>query len=223
MKIVVLAAFSLETTAIVHHFALHRSKSSGFVNMWSGPRFSLAMTGIGKVNAAAATQYIIDREKPDILMNVGLCGGFAKAVTVGDIVLPSHVVQHDNDQRVFGLALGAIPGINKVRIPLYQLPQQKRKYTSGVCLTGDRILQGEYEASLMYALFHPIVVDMELGAIAQVSYLNKIKLISIKSITDIVEHSDIKKFEKRGQSGMKQICNVLDETLGYLRATQSPS
>ncbi len=219
MKIVALAAFSLETAAIVRHFSLHRSKSSGFVNMWTGPRFSLAMTGIGKVNAAAATQYIIDREKPDMLINAGLCGGFAKAVTIGDIVLPSHVVQHDNDQRVFGLALGHIPGIKKVRIPLFQLPQQKRKYTTGVCLTGDRILQGEHEASAMYTQFHPVVADMELGAIAQVCYLNKIKLLSIKSVTDIVEHSDITQFEKRAQSGMKQICKVLDETLGYLRAT----
>lgn len=219
MKLFVFAAFSLETTAIVRHFSLRRSKSSGFVNIWTGPRFSLAMTGIGKVNASAVTQYIIDREKPDMLMNVGLCGGFAKAVTIGDIVLPSHAVQHDNDQRVFGLALGHIPGINKVRIPLVQLPQQKRKYMTGVCLTGDRILQGEREASFMYAAFHATIVDMELGAIAQVCYLNKIKLLSIKSVTDIVEHSDITQFEKRAQSGMKQICKVLDETLGYLRAS----
>lgn len=219
MKLSVLAAFPLETAAIVHHFSLRRSKSSGFMNMWTGPLFSLVTTGIGKVNAAAATQYIIDREKPDMLINAGLCGGFAKAVKIGDIVLPSHAVCHDNDQRAFGLALGHIPGIKKVRLPLFQLPQQKRKYIAGVCLTGDRILQGEREASLMYAAFHPTVVDMELGAIAQVCYLNKIKLLSIKSVTDIVEHSDIKKFEKRAQSGMKQVCTVLDETVGYLRAT----
>lgn len=70
----------------------------------------------------------------------------------------------------------------------------------------------------MYTAFHPTVIDMELGAVAQVCYLNKIKLLSIKSVTDIVEHSDITKFEKRAGSGMKQICNVLDEVLGHVRA-----
>src|SRR3989344_8420305 len=103
MKIVVLAAFPLETTAIIRHFTLRRSKSSGFMKMWTGPRFSLVETGIGKVNAAAATQYSIDHEKPDILIKVGLCGGFAKVTNIGDIVFPSYAVCHDNDQRVFCL------------------------------------------------------------------------------------------------------------------------
>ncbi len=44
-------------------------------------------SGWGKIAAAASTQYIIDRWSPDVLINLGTCGGFAGEIERGTIIL----------------------------------------------------------------------------------------------------------------------------------------
>src|SRR6266481_6049896 len=44
-------------------------------------------TGWGKVAAAAATQYVIDAWSPDLIVNLGTCGGFDGAVRRRDVIL----------------------------------------------------------------------------------------------------------------------------------------
>ncbi|RPI83169.1 MAG: hypothetical protein EHM41_16570 [Chloroflexi bacterium] len=62
-----------------------RGSSAGFVL----PR------RLGKISAAASTQYIIDRWNPDLLINLGTCGGFEGCIERGAVVLvekTSHAV-----------------------------------------------------------------------------------------------------------------------------------
>ncbi len=43
--------------------------------------------GWGKIAAAASTQYAIDRWRPELLVNLGTCGGFAGEIARGEVVL----------------------------------------------------------------------------------------------------------------------------------------
>ena len=43
--------------------------------------------GWGKIAAAASTQYVIDFWRPDLLVNLGTCGGFAGEIARGEIIL----------------------------------------------------------------------------------------------------------------------------------------
>ncbi len=216
MKIVLLVAYDLEIKPIVTHFHLEKPKKIRYTKIWHHSKFNLVQCGIGKVNAAASTQLVIDYMHPDLIINIGLCGGFARAMRVGEVVLPSSVIQYDNDLTVFGREPGYIPGIGKVRLLLHRISKITNKYKSGVCITGDRILQGVSDAMRMYTLFSPTVVDMELGAIAQVCYLNNTKICAIKCPTDTVENSDIKNFKRNATRCMKNVIAALDEILQRL-------
>src|SRR5690625_7988885 len=55
----------------------------------------LLQSGIGKVNAAMGTTILIERFQPDVVINTGSAGGFDKALHVGDVVISSEVVHHD--------------------------------------------------------------------------------------------------------------------------------
>ena len=48
--------------------------------------------GWGKIAGAAATQYVIDRCRPELLLNLGTCGGFAGEIERGTIVLVERTV-----------------------------------------------------------------------------------------------------------------------------------
>ena len=51
--------------------------------------------GWGKVAAAGSTQYAIDRFRPERIVNLGTCGGFAGATAKGDVVLADKTVIYD--------------------------------------------------------------------------------------------------------------------------------
>ncbi|MFY9858534.1 MAG: 5'-methylthioadenosine/S-adenosylhomocysteine nucleosidase, partial [Exiguobacterium chiriqhucha] len=54
-------------------------------------------SGIGKVNAAIGTTLLIDKFKPDVVINTGSAGGFKKGMKVGDVVVSTEVRHHDVD------------------------------------------------------------------------------------------------------------------------------
>src|SRR3972149_5476017 len=51
--------------------------------------------GWGKIAAAAATQYIIDSFQPDLLVNLGTCGGFEGRTKRGSIILVNKTIVYD--------------------------------------------------------------------------------------------------------------------------------
>ncbi len=56
--------------------------------------------GYGKVSAAGSTQYVIDRFRPSLLVNLGTCGGFEGSAEVGDIILVRETVIYDIIERM---------------------------------------------------------------------------------------------------------------------------
>lgn len=58
-------------------------------------RFTTVITGIGKVEAAAATARAIAEHEPDLVINVGTAGALLPGLT--GLHLPSEVLNHDLD------------------------------------------------------------------------------------------------------------------------------
>lgn len=218
MKICLLAALNEEIKPVVEKLQFRGPTPLGFTLRWQRADTILVKTGVGKVNAAAVTQLTIDREKPDVIINFGFTGGFKGKVSIGDIVIPHQVIQYDNDQRKLGGKLGQVPNINKVRLPLAGVRLREVSYKRGVCLTADKILSNKKEARQLVKSFHPTVVDMELGAIVQVSYLNKVKLLSVKSPADIVEEENVHTFTDNIAQCSQSITTALKEVLTVLEA-----
>ena len=54
-----------------------------------GKRIVLTLSGIGKVNAAAATATAILKFSPDCVINTGSAGGLVQGLKVGDVVIGS--------------------------------------------------------------------------------------------------------------------------------------
>src|SRR6476620_6944191 len=63
--------------------------------MYNGVEVVLLKSGIGKVNAALSTTLLLDRYKPDYVINTGSAGGFHPSLNVGDVVISSEVRHND--------------------------------------------------------------------------------------------------------------------------------
>lgn len=79
----------------------------------------VASFGMGKVLAALATQYAIDKYSPSRIFLVGACGGFSQKVNKGDILISEKSIQADMDLTSTGKPLGVYQGpdeMNKEKI-----------------------------------------------------------------------------------------------------------
>jgi adenosylhomocysteine nucleosidase len=51
--------------------------------------------GWGKISASATAQYVLDRFHPDLLVNLGTCGGFEGRIETGTIILVEKTIVYD--------------------------------------------------------------------------------------------------------------------------------
>ena len=76
------------------------------------------LCGVGKVNAAMCAQSLINKYRPEIILNVGVAGAIDKKIKVGDIVISDYAIEYDFDISAFpNRKKGEISGINTVSIP----------------------------------------------------------------------------------------------------------
>lgn len=164
--------------------------------------------GIGKVNAAMATQYIIDQYRPTAIINSGIAGGASKKMQIGDIVLGTSSMQHDFDLGEFGRPRGIIPrlptsvfqGDPNLLEAAFQaagdiLPAGK--VHQGLIVTGDQFI-GSKEKKEEILEFFPdaLCVEMEGAAIAQVATANEVPHLIIRAISDLADDSAPQDFEQ---------------------------
>ena len=152
--------------------------------------------GVGKVNAAMSTQLLLSRYAPDVVLNVGVAG--FENVPIGTLVLATGFVQHDSDTTALGDPVGLVSTVNMVTFPTSW--QEKSRlamdklglpYRTGLVATGDWFATDTPRSQWIYDTFHPLLCEMEGGAVAQVCHRNGVPFIALKSVSDcVLEHHD---------------------------------
>ena len=146
--------------------------------------------GVGKVNAAMATQLFIDLYHPDLILNVGVAGCF-EDLPIGTLVLPDRFMQHDMDTSGIGDPVGLISTVNRMDFPTARQESAKAAldalgctYRVGSVATGEWFAVRGQRAQWIADTFHPLVIEMESGAAAQVCYRNGVPFMALKSVSD---------------------------------------
>ena len=152
-----------------------------------------AKCGVGKVFAAVCAQTMILRYAPDCIINTGVAGGLQDGLQVLDLVIASHVVQHDMDTSGLGDPVGLLSGIDIIQIPCdgqmvsaLQRSVQflEKQHMLGVVASGDVFVCTEQERSRIRDQFHAAACEMEGGAIGQACYLNQVPFGVLRAISD---------------------------------------
>lgn len=190
----------------------------------------LSKSGIGKVNAALNTQYIIDSFKPNIIINVGVAGGIDSCLDVGDIVIGTYLVQHDFDVSPLGYAKGYMCiGKEKDKPTKYYCDKNlvekfqnlleksisKNKIHQGIIASGDQFISNKKIKEEINNYFGALAVEMEGCAIAQVATRNKIPFIVIRAISDLADgtlsksHNEFEKYSNVSSQALKLFLNKM--------------
>ncbi len=147
-----------------------------------GNETAAVICGVGKVNAAAGTQYAIDCLGADVIINIGVAGGLNHSTEVGKIYGIEEVVQYDFDLVALnGTPVGTLNEYDKPYLPLAVTPLYPLKKLG----TGDRFNDDNADYILLTEILGADIRDMELGAIAHVCRHAGVPCYSFKAISDV--------------------------------------
>lgn len=177
----------------------------------------LTESGIGKTNAARTTQILIDYYKPEAIFNIGVAGGIAKNLKVGDIIISTSLVQHDFDITAFNHPKGYIPNIgNNIPIDNNLLNTTKTildtnniSYKEGLIASGDIFCTKESMATKINTQFNALCVEMEGASIAQTAYLSKTPCLVIRSISDCPDNNNKVTYEEFLETSSNKVAQIM--------------
>lgn len=173
--------------------------------------------GWGKISAAAATQYAIDRWRPALLINLGTCGGFYGAIQRGAILLVEKTIVYDIIEQMGDFDAHIEHYTTELDLSWlaepFPLPVQR-----SLLLSGDRDLLSQ-EIPYLAERYGALAGDWESGAIAFVAARNRVRTLILRGVSDLVggagsqAYGDLAYFERQATEIMK---TLLDSLPGWL-------
>lgn len=161
---------------------------------WAGHAVCLLESGIGKVNATMAAEWLAREFAPELVINTGSAGGIKHGAKVGDFVFADRVCHHDVDISPIGFAFGELPDL-----PVYY--QVKNQWLDllitvadqlhdthhvGTIATGESFIYQSAQVDTIKQRFAAVLAcEMEAAAVAQVCHLHDLDFLLIRNLSDV--------------------------------------
>lgn len=231
MKIAIIGAMEEEVTILRQNIEdLKQETIAGYefnIGKMEGVDVILLRSGIGKVNAAMSSTILLDRYKPDYVINTGSAGGFNPALNVGDVVISSEVRHHDVDVTAFGYEYGQVPQLPaafEADAELVKKAEESAKEISeiqvvrGLIATGDSFMSDPVRVDYIKDKFQDLqAVEMEAAAVAQVAYQFKTPFVVIRSLSDIAGKESGVSFEQFLEKAALHSANLVMKIVSALK------
>ncbi len=192
---------------------LHQDKFEKIKNVFLEYKFNLEgkdiiaiISGVGKIKASAATEYLLSNYNISKVLNFGMAGGIDKSVEIGEIV--NIIKRYDNDEDLSAF------GHDKVVRELVEI--NKFDYKKGICVTGDKFVNNLDESIKISKRYNAICYEMELSAISLICNMHKVPLISLKYISDKADEFAEFDFDESLKKATKNFSQILMSIISNL-------
>lgn len=180
-------------------------------------KFIIAISGIGKVNAAMTTILLINHYNVSLVINVGLAGSCKWAETqVGDTVLVSSTMQSDVDLRAIDpVELGYMQDYNQTLFPT-NTNAYYAACKNCICATSDKFATNELLQDSDIIKTQPAVFDMEAGAINLVCNCFGAASVIIKIVSDIIDSNEDSDYNKNLKIALPKVLDAITNALNTI-------
>jgi adenosylhomocysteine nucleosidase len=223
MKVIILISAIAEWNAVKPLFPDVEIHSFPF-----GERFDITIqdeqlsffhSGWGKIASAGSMQYVIDQYSPDLVVNLGTCGGFEGGVSQGETILVDKTYVYDIVELMGDLDIVSYYGsdldLSWLAEP-YPFPVRR-----GMIASADSDLPPG-KIPFLRSL-GAIAADWESAALAWVAQRNGARLLILRGVSDMVSeegseaYSNIELFNERARGIMHQLVEQLPEWLNAVK------
>ncbi len=173
--------------------------------------------GWGKIAAAATTQYVIDRLAPELIVNLGSCGGFEGQIERGTVILAEKTLVYDIIEQMSDPEEAVAHFTTDLDLSWRPQPDPY-PVARGLLVSADRdIVAGEIPA--LIKKYGAAAADWESGAIAWVARRNGVRCLILRGVTDLVSpnggeaYGNIDLFQERTKELMAELIRQLPDWL----------
>jgi adenosylhomocysteine nucleosidase len=199
---------------------IEKSPYGDLTNLKLGTQnLKLYHSGWGKIASAAMMQYVIDHDAPDLIVNLGTCGGFAGVVNQGDVILVDRAFVYDIVELMGDLDISTYytssVDLNWLAEPY---PYSARR---GIIASADSDLPPDRIRFLKSK--GALAADWESAALAWVAQKNQARLLILRGVSDMVSeqggeaYNNIEIFKQRAKGIMKMLFDQLPAWLQAVR------
>jgi adenosylhomocysteine nucleosidase len=143
--------------------------------------------GWGKISAAASAQYVINHWEPDLIINLGTCGGFHGLTQKGDLILVEKTIVYDLVEQMVDPQSAF--NFYTTELDLSWLGEPYPQQVKRTCLvSGDRDLVPT-DIPFLKEKFSAVAGDWESASIAWVAQRNKDRCLILRGVSDVVDSS----------------------------------
>ncbi len=179
--------------------------------------------GWGKISAAATTQFVIDRWKPELLVNLGTCGGFEGEIERGTVILVEKTLLYDIIEQMTDPEEAIAHYATEMDLTWLKDRERRMedngvKILRGLLVSADRdILPADIDG--LVEKYKAVAADWESGAIAWVAKRNGVRCLILRGVSDLVSaeggeaYGNIELFHENTHKVMGELIGMLGELL----------
>ena len=161
-------------------------KSEAWFGKYQGRNIVLVRTGVGRKRAQNATQQVIDKFNPEVIISMGYAGALTEGLNVGDMFVASTILSPESDSNSF--EMDDPKNLKWLELAKNTPPPENVKLKIGRLITVDMVVHTPKAKKELGSRFRAEAVEMETLEIALLTRVNKIAFISIRGISDAVNH-----------------------------------
>lgn len=154
----------------------------------AGHKIVACCAGMGKVNAAAATQLLITAFGAKAIVFSGIAGNMSDKIGIGDVVVSDKVVYHDAE---LSMISQCYPNLKEytadarlVEAARTACSQEGTRFIVGKVATGDTFVGDSETKRAIQQKCAPDCVEMEGAAVAHVAAKNDVPFVIVRAMSD---------------------------------------
>lgn len=231
-KIGIIGAMTSETEVFCRDFSAEPTEVRGIMKGKSGELdVYICCSGIGKVNAAIATQKMIDFFGVEAIINSGVAGGIAEGISKLDTVISESLYYHDfnpieildrnppytscfkADKDLIKKAEEACESLNT------KLSSEgKNRFCAhvGTVVSGDCFVSSSEVVQRLRRDFNALCTEMEGAAIAHTAFASSVPFLIIRTISDFADENAEDSFESFETVAANRAAFIVKEILSRI-------
>jgi adenosylhomocysteine nucleosidase len=181
-----------------------------------------AFSGVCKVNAAIATQILIDKFDVTHVILTGVAGALDERLQIGDIIIAKEVAYHDVAKEILteyhpwmkDIYFRSDCKMLQDAIDVSKAIDMGNRCSTGRVISGEAFIT-ENERHQLIELFNPSCVDMESASVAHVCYANDIPFIVIRGMSDFANENGSETFEDNMEAVALDCLSLVENLLKH--------
>ena len=173
-------------------------------------------SGWGKISASGSTQYVIDQWNPEVLINLGTCGGFEGEIQKGDIIVVNKTITYDILEQM-GDSQAAIDHFSSKLKTISLEKIEGLRWREHLMISADQDIVAK-KVPFLKTQFHAIAADWESSSIAFIANKNQKDIYILRGVSDIVRETGSEAYGNLSnfQAGAKLVMTTLLDILPHI-------